>query len=171
MDLLKNCCKSISDQCRRGCLGYCVNPNGCDYCFNRNLILLEDFEYFFNNFDKETYEEDKDIKKLFTNPLYTSAEGALAATSLPGNIEPIKLVKENRKRKLSSDSKSNKRRCKEHNKFYSKCRICNPKCICEHGNIKYTCKEGCLCVHKRLKDKCDICIKNRNLKEICKEDK
>ena len=50
------------------------------------------------------------------------------------------------------------RSCK-HRCNMSKCIICNPKCKCIHGVLKYSCKKGCLCIHKRIKLKCDICNK------------
>ena len=51
----------------------------------------------------------------------------------------------------------NSRRCKNHNRQLSKCSICNPKCVCPHGLVKYNCNLGCRCPHNRLKTSCGIC--------------
>ena len=115
------------------CLGFCVNPGGCNYCF------IKDFEKFFNEYNPENFYLDP----LILDTMF------------------LKKVPEE-KIKINSDFEnkdvSKRKRCKEHKRCYSKCKICNPNCMCKHGNIKYTCKEGCLCKHKRLKFKCDLCI-------------
>ncbi len=57
---------------------------------------------------------------------------------------------------------TNKKRC-FHGKIKSKCIVCNPKCKCIHGVLKYDCKQGCLCIHKRLKRKCSKCNLKNNI--------
>lgn len=43
-----------------------------------------------------------------------------------------------------------------HSPNYYKCIVCNPKCECIHGKVKYNCLE-CMCRHKRLASNCKLC--------------
>ena len=116
-----------------------VNPIGC----NENL-----FDLFSKNY--EFYPAPSDRTPQGNSKRYLDAK--------------------QRKRKIIksevSEKKKKKRGCIAHKQFYSKCKVCNPKCMCIHGNLKYTCKDGCLCIHKRLKDKCDKCIAIRKRKGL-----
>lgn len=137
------------------CNLWCVNPLGCKHCYDKNLIILDDFANF----------------------LYLTPADKLIIEQIPERVPKIKMLKRKYETppvvniidKTVKRSKLGRKIC-DHEKCYSKCKICNPSCVCEHGNIKYTCNKGCLCEHRRLKDKCDICIKIRR-DSLDKEDK
>jgi hypothetical protein len=130
------------------CNSWCVNPLGCTHCHDKNLIILDDFANF----------------------LYLTPVDKLIIEQIPERVPNIKILKRKYETiqppvvniigKKVKRFKLGRKMC-SHEKCYSKCKICNPSCVCEHGNIKYTCNKGCLCKHRRLKDKCDKCIKIR----------